>query len=430
MPQVLILGGGLAGLSASYHLGADARILEREERVGGLARTDLVQGYSFDWTGHWLHLRDPYMKALVNDLLGDKLLTVERRAAIFSHGVFTPYPYQINTHGLPAPLVAENVLGFVEATLGPSGAELRAREPKSFLEFVLRYMGKGFARNFMVPYNQKLYQVPLEELSPEWVGRFVPRPSLEEVVHGALGIVKEGAGYNATFVYPRQGGIEALPRALAGKLRGPVELGAEVVSIDVVARRVRLADGRAFEYDKLVSTLPLPRLVALVEPCQAEVREAASRLRAIGVTSVEIGLSRDEGPRHHWVYFPEEKFAFYRCGAPSLVNPALAPPGHRSYQVEFSHVGKPDLEAMKQAAVEGLRAAGLLDPAHVALLRTRTIPTAYVIFDHAYGPARARALDWLAAQGIVVAGRYGNWEYSSMEDALLSGREAARRVSA
>src|SRR5690606_33679437 len=116
---VVILGGGLAGLSTARFLSRPWQIIERTERVGGLIKTEVIQGCAFDATGHWLHLRDPEIRDLVlNRWLPDQMVTIQRKAAIFSRGVFTRYPYQVNTHGLPAEVVAENLVGFVEATLG------------------------------------------------------------------------------------------------------------------------------------------------------------------------------------------------------------------------------------------------------------------------------------------------------------------------
>src|ERR1700761_9563482 len=102
--RVVILGGGLCGLSTAHHLttaGVSWLLIEREDRLGGHARTDVREGFHFDKTGHWLHLRDPGMKALVESLLPGQLTRVERKPRIFSPGALTRYPYQANLHGLP-----------------------------------------------------------------------------------------------------------------------------------------------------------------------------------------------------------------------------------------------------------------------------------------------------------------------------------------
>lgn len=427
--DVVIIGGGLAGLAAARKLGARSHLVESEDRLGGLTRTDHVDGFLFDWTGHWLHLRTPRWKEEVERLLPGGLLTIARRAVIHAYGTFTPYPFQANLHGLPPDVIAECLTGFVQATLGPEGEALRSREPRSAAEFIRRHLGEGIARHFMDPYNGKLFAVPTTELSPEWGGRFVPRPKLADVIDGAVGRVREGLGYNATFVYPATGGIESLARALADELTGSVSLSAQVERIDTRRRLLRFADGRELSYSSLISTMPLRRLALSLDPCPPEVAEAARRLRAVSVTCVELGVRGAPRVPFHWAYLPEPQFPFYRVGSPSQVNPALAPEGHTSYSVEFSHLG-PDPEAGQriEQAIDGLETAGMLSRGDVVLARKRTIPTAYVLFDHAFEEARRIVIDHCEREGIVLAGRYGQWEYSGMEDALVAGETAAERV--
>jgi protoporphyrinogen oxidase len=366
----------------------------------------------------------------VDELLPGGFLEVARRAAIWSHGVFTRYPYQVNTHGLPPAVVAENLLGFLEAQLGEGGRALREREPRDFAEHVRRHLGEGFARNFMFPYNAKLWTVPPTELSTAWMGRFVPRPSVAEVVRGALGLEGDGSGYNATFLYPRTGGIESLVRALAARLPRAAECGVTVEWLDPVRRTARLTTGEEVPWRGVIATAPLPEILRLVPAVPAAVQEAARALRAATVTYVNVA-ARDVGaPPWHWVYLPEPRLLPYRVGSASAAVPGLAPPGGRSFYVEMSAPEPVPEPRAEEAAVEALLELGFLrSRADLLFLETRHIPAAYVIHDHAWAAARETVRDWLAGQGILVAGRSGSWEYSSMEDALLSGRAAARRLA-
>src|SRR5204863_9549387 len=293
--RAIVVGGGLAGLGCALEFGDSCILLEAEDRLGGLCRTDQVEGFSFDWTGHWLHAREPEMRQAIEERwLAGNLTTVERRARIRSEGVWTTFPYQFHLYGLPPRTISECVLGFVEATLGPGGAELRGRPLRNAAEFILRDLGEGIARHFMFPYNEKLYTVSCEELSPEWGGRFIPRPSLADVVHGAASPAREGIGYNASFWYPRQGGIEALARGVAAEVRADARLSTRVQALDLARRRIQLAGGEQLPYDALVLTAPLPACARLLVDAPAEVREAAGRLRAVSVTVVEVG-ARDRG---------------------------------------------------------------------------------------------------------------------------------------
>jgi protoporphyrinogen oxidase len=427
--DVLILGAGLTGLAAAYRLGGGYRLVEKAGRPGGLTRGHLRDGFRFDQTGHWLHLRDPAMRALAEELLPGGWLEVRRRAAVFSCGVFTRYPYQVHTHGLPPEVVAENVLGFIEANYGERGRELREREPRDFAEHVLRHLGQGFARHFMFPYNRKVWTVAPESLSTEWMGRFVPRPTAEQVVRGALGLETADLGYNVSFSYPREGGIEALAAALAGRLARPAECGLEPVSIDAGRRSALLSSGETVRFRAALSTIPLPELVRLAADAPPGVREAAGQLRAATVTYVNVA-ARGEGPAPwHWVYLPEPSLRPYRVGAPSAVVPSLAPPGCRSFQVEMAAPGPIPAAEAEPAALSALRALGFLGSREEVLFaETRSIPHAYAIHDHDYGEARRLVRDWLEERGLFTAGRAGAWEYSSMEDALLAGRDAAARL--
>jgi protoporphyrinogen oxidase len=436
MKTVVILGGGLAGLSAAFFSPHRWRLIEKSERVGGLAKTGLIDGFLFDPTGHWLHLRDPEITRLVTtQWLPDGLITVQRRSAIYSRGVFTRFPYQVNTHGLPAEVIAENLIGFVEAHYGEAGRELREREPKNFEEFILRYMGKGFAKNFMLPYNRKLWTVEPSQLSAAWCGRFVPKPKLKEVVEGALGIGGDDIGYNASFRYPKEGGIEALPRAILKHASGgQVSVNLEPTWIDWKSRTIGLSSGEELAYSHLISTIALPHLVrclaagpSLVPP---EVIAAASRLKATTVTYVSVAVRGPNRHPWHWVYLPERQFRSYRIGSPSAVYPRLAPAGCCSFYVEYSHRGELSKKQCEELAVEDLLQSRMIDRAEdVLFAKASEIANAYVLYDDEYGPAKSEILKFLAHAGIQTAGRYGQWEYSSMEDAIIAGRRCAQSIA-
>jgi len=431
MPEtpLLILGAGLAGISAALHARTPYRLVERSDRPGGLCRTDEREGFLFDATGHWLHLRDPAMCSLAEEVLPGGWVEVRRRAAIWSHRRFTRYPYQVNTHGLPAEVVAENVLGFLEAHFGEAGRALREREPRDFAEFILRHLGPGFARNFMFPYNTKLWTIHPREMSTEWMGRFVPRPTVEQVVRGALGLEADAAGYNATFRYPRQGGIEAFVRALVARLPSPAECRLWPLGLDLARKVARLSSGEEVRFRHLVATIPLPELVRLCDGAPPSVQEAARALRATTVTYVNVAARDSGGSAFHWVYLPEERYAPYRVGSASAAAPSVAPAGYRSFYVEFSASSALPAERVERQAVEALLDLGLLSAREdVRFTETRVIPGAYVIYDASYGSATREIIAWLGSRDVLVAGRYGRWEYSSMEDALLGGRECARKA--
>ena len=446
--EVVILGAGLAGLSAAYHLqaveaaGPSFGVYEREGQVGGLCRSFQRNGYTVDCTGHLMHFRRPDVKVLVERLMaesGDVLVGHQRRAAIYSHGVFTDYPFQANTFGLPIEVVKECLLGFIEAwreRVHPEQVhrerEGRRRTAKNFLDWVGQTFGQGIAKHFMIPFNEKLWLRPLWELSCDWGGGWlIPVPTLEEVVKGALGETNRSMGYNPSFFYPKEGGIQRYPAAF-GRRISQLHLRHEVVKIDLRQRIVQFHNGRAVRYRWLISTMPLPELARRSTGLPTAVRQSVGRLAHVSVTNVNLGVARQGLSPYHWVYFPEPRFPFYRVGFPSTLSDAAAPSGHSLLSVEFSHQpGRlPERREAVRLAVDGLKAAGILHADdRLTLQEVIEIPYAYVIFDHRRQRELPKVLRALRQRGVLSIGRYGAWEHSSMEDAVWQGKCAAESIA-
>lgn len=436
---VVILGAGLAGLSAAYHLqqgGVSFGLYEREGNVGGLCRSVRRDGFTFDYTGHLMHFRRPEIKSLAEQLMresGGELVAHQRRAAIFSHGVFTDYPFQANTFGLPIDVVKECLMGFIEAWgRRQQGASARRAEPRHFGEWVLRTFGTGIAKHFMTPFNEKLWQRPLDELGCDWGGGWlIPVPSLEEVVQGALGLVNRNLGYNPSFFYPKEGGIQRYPDAFARQITKGLHLKHELTSIDLRRRVVEFQNGQRVRYRHLISTLPLPELVRRAEGVPASLRRRMAGLVHVSVTNVNLGVDRPAIVPYHWIYFPEPRFPFYRVGFPSNLAPSVAPPGQTLISVECSH--RPDRPVPPAAAIEqvmsGLRQAGLLQADdRITMREVIEIPYAYVIFDRKRSRILTALSRTLRQADVRSIGRYGAWEHSSMEDAVRQGKEAAEAI--
>jgi protoporphyrinogen oxidase len=418
---VAVLGGGLTGLSASLHLTrarVHHRAFERELLPGGHAVTLEDQGFRFDRTGHLLHLRDPSMQALADELLRpEQYRKVQRRSAVFSHGVYTRYPFQANTFGLPPEVAYQCLAGFLEAHFAPDKPA-----PQNFEQYCLLHFGRGISQHFMLPYNSRLWGVPASEITSEWCQRFVPLPRLEDVLRGALGAQAPELGYNTHFLYPELG-IGSFSAALAAKT--PLELGRAPRRIELT-RRCLVFEDEELPFEVLVSSIPLPSLLGLLSSLPEPVAEAASRLRSTHLHYFDLALKVPNPNPYHWVYVPEAKYPFYRVGCYSHFSDKLAPPGKSSLYVELAERRSPHPEHALAGVVAGLRELGLLrGEQDLEFARLRRIDHAYVLYDHQYRAALDVIEPFLAEQRIISTGRYGAWNYSSMEDALLMGRSAA-----
>jgi len=428
MSGIVIVGGGLTGLVAAERLhseGISAIVCEREDEPGGACRSIERDGFIFDHTGHLLHVARPETESYLSELGVWSQLEVHRRAAAVVVGDrVTPYPIQIHTYALAPDVRRECLLGFVRAW-----AANRADDPEDFADWVLGRFGEGLAEHFFFPYNRKLYRAEPQELTLDWVGRYVPKPDLEEVVDGALGRFEGDIGYNATFRYPRGGGIRRLPDAVAVRV-DDLRLSQRVRAIHAGERWIELSDGTRIGYRHLVATHGLPALVdMLVGKVPDEVRAARKQLRWVRVLNLALGVEGPAPRPEHWLYLPDAELSLYRVGFPSN-HGRLAPPGCHTVSAEVSlPPGTASVEAAAERAEDDLVHLGWLDRSRVRVHQLTVVDPAYVVFDHPRRSAVAMLRKFLGGCDIMLAGRWAEWKYSAMEDAILDGMRVARRLA-
>lgn len=417
MKKIVIIGAGLTGLSVAYHLKKEQtngslsyEIVEKCDRPGGLCKTEKDGKFLFDYTGHLLHFRTPYFQNLIKRLLSGNLEKRNRSSWIYSHNVYTAYPFQANLYGLPDKIVVECLYEYCRAFFNTE-----KREINTFYDWIMMNFGKGIARHFMVPYNSKFWQRHPKDMNCEWLGRFVPKPDLKEVIQGTISNTGNPMGYNASFYYPKEGGIESLIRSLAKGI-GNIHTDHEVNRIDLKTKRIHTSRGKVISFDILVSTLPITNLVGVIDPAPTQVREAAKKLKHVSVLNINFGL-KQEVREKHWVYIPESKFICYRMGFPHNFSPRTAIPGHSSVYTEISY--EPgcgiDADRARSKVIRDLKSMGLIRGASdIVAEKIMDIPYAYVIYDKQRGPALSLMQSYLKKENIFSIGRYGAWNYSSM----------------
>jgi UDP-galactopyranose mutase len=500
-PPVLIVGAGPTGLSAAYHLGSDALLIEQNDRIGGWCRSVVHDGFVFDYAGHIMFSNEPYVHELYKILLGDNVHWQDREAWVYSKKTFTRYPFQASLHGLPADVITECIMGAIEARFGAAKTAPPTRtaepskvcvegdvkdccadgvlesttklarptgstngngapkangaasgngssngkhslgssvskadgEPANFEEFIYKVWGAGIAKHFAVPYNRKLWAVPLEEMETSWLGGRVPMPDLEEMIAGALQPVPKPMGPNARFGYPLRGGFQSLMDGFLPYVEDQLVMNQKVVAVSPTARTITLADGRVLSFEQLISTMPLPVLIRLMgDEAPAEVQAAVDGLRHVSVRCVHLGVGREHLTDKHWIYYPEET-VFHRIFVQGNASPHCNPAGGFGLTCEITYSPhKPlpcDGEALVQRCIDDCRKVGIIgqeDPIWTSL--QMDMPFAYVVYDHARPHNVATIRNWLKTQSIVLAGRYSEWEYYNSDHAFIAGKRAAEAV--
>jgi protoporphyrinogen oxidase len=427
--SVIVLGAGLAGLSAAHHLGEDCEIFEKEDYLGGHCRTKRLNGFNFDEGAHVFFGNDECSRQFVLEPLGAEMIA--HRAEIWNdyeanrHG---RYPVQANANVLGPELATRCVLDFIEASRLPDS------EVRTYEEWCHASFGKTFAEEFMLRYARKVWTVDPSELNTEWlgskVGGRISRPSLEQVLRGAIDPNPQELNYLTEFSYPATGGFGRITVPLAASA-SKVHLGCAVSRIESQSRLITFADGAKRSYSAAISTIPLPSLVRLTVDAPNEVREAAEKLMWTSVRCVNLGVAREDIGPGHWVYFYDHNIPFFRVSFPSKFSPDNAPPGHSSISCEIAYSRRKPLneERLVERTIEALRRTGILSESDRIVLQDQiNIPYAYVVFDFNREPSLRTIHSWMESVGLFPCGRFGEWGYHWSFEAIESGKRVANRV--
>ena len=427
--MILVLGGGVTGLAAGNALaaaGADFLVLEREDEPGGWCRSICAGKYTFDMSGHFLHVSDPSLREWILGIPGIPWRKVDRDARVLLDRVFTPYPFQVHLDGHPAAFVSRCLADFAAQRIRE--VVRGNRTPKHFAEWLRQRFGKTMCEAFFFPYNRKMWRTPLAKLGYEWTDWSVPVPRFEDLLSGASGRIRKGMGYNASFYYPAKGGIGAFARALARPLGAKVRTGTRVARIDLGRRTVVTSDGGALPYRAVISTIPLPGLAACSDGLSASARKAASSLKWVKVLCINIGIRGAGSSLGHWVYVPEPRYPFFRVGFLSNVAPSAAPRGCAAVFVEksFRAHAAVDVDRETAAAIHGLKRLGVLRrESRIEEVHPVMLDPGYVLFDDARRKAVPLLTREFARRNVILAGRYGAWDYFGMDRSISDGLRAA-----
>ncbi len=330
-----------------------------------------------DRTGHLFHMQQPWALELLERGGLTDWVDHERDARVRVQGHTVPYPIQYNLAGLPPSVIAGCLLGLCAAK-PVSGVG------RPFSQWARSSFGDGLWRLFFEPYNRKLWQFDLDEMTADWTGRFVPRPDLRRAIEGALTPrLRDPSGYNAVFSYPANGGSQAIPDALARSV-ADLRCGCRIVAVNWRDKVVTIDNGEKTPYSSLVSTVPITDLIAMLEPRIPELDDIA-----LGLHHNSIGYVAFAGPTPppdwHWIYAADASVRPFRVGNLGSYASDLAPAGHSLVCVEQAFAGSdacrvPDQELITDAEGVltdlGLRVGdGLLRP-----IRVGRLSPAYVVF--------------------------------------------------
>ncbi len=437
--NVGILGAGLAGISLAYLLKDDERIgrielLEKAEAPGGLCRSYPFAGIGCDVGPHIMFSKNPEVLDLMVTLLGENVHKLRRSNRIFHDGRFVKYPFENDLAAL-RPVERDYCLHtFLENPYG------RYR-PQTMLQFFLATFGEGMTQLYLRPYNEKIWKFDPAFMDTQMVER-IPKPPAEDIIKSAEGVATEGYLHQLYFYYPKQGGIQSLVDGLIQNLGTKVVLrtGVEVrqVAQSGAQWQMQASDQAVHRYDRVISTIPVPDLVSsLVPDAPAEVREAAQNLKYNSIAICLLHVSREHLGDNFAVMVANREILFHRLSKLDFLLPAEARDGTTRLMAEITYrqgdrISQLSDSELLRRVVEDLGRLGFIDgPESVLAQQLIRQKHAYVIYDLDHRRNMRTVRDYCERQrGLVLHGRFGEFEYMNMDTVLEHSIAQAKQFRA
>ncbi len=432
--KTAILGGGLTGITLArllHEKGGEVTVLERDPVYGGLCRTMCDSGFTFDIGGsHIIFSRDNEVLAFILDVMAENSQQNKRNTKIFYKGRYVKYPFENGLYQLPKEDLFFCINEFIKTLIAVEKGQVQT--PRNFREWINYTFGKGIADLYLVPYNEKIWKYPTEQMSMHWVDGRIPRPPVEDVIKSAIGIETEGYTHQAIFNYPERGGIEAMVRSIARPIEDKIQTGFTVSSVVKENGIFRIGNGtEEITADRCISTIPLHELFKCLDGVPQEVMRACDGLRYNSLACVFLGI-KGKAPDISWLYVPQKELGlFNRISFPSNYSPYVAPPGHSSILAEITYHEGDEVSAMADPdiiahVIEALGNMKIIKNSEdVVFSALRRQKYAYVIYDIDYLKNITTVKDFCRKRNIGLVGRFAEFEYLNMDGCIRNAMNFA-----
>jgi protoporphyrinogen oxidase len=444
--EVIVLGGGIAGLSAGYVLskaGVNLAVCEKDAVVGGLSRTIVYNGYRFDLGGHRFFTKNQELEGFVKQLMGMEFIVAPRSSKIYFRGRYIDYPLKpLNAlFAMGVPTTFRIIFDyFFEKLKG------LVRKPRivSLEDWVVNNFGRSMFELYFKEYSEKVWGISCDRISEEWVAQRIKGLSLSVAIREALfkSEKQKIATLAERFLYPELG-IGRISKRLEEEINrvNKVLTSTPVTRINHNDSRILSVETlsnngvRVLEAEEFISSIPVTSLVKMLNPrAPRDVLEAAEKLRYRDTIIAAVMIDRDKVTDLTWIYVPEKHIPFGRIHEPKNWSPRMAPQGKTILVAEyFCFEGDPlwrtPNEELAKMTVDNLVRLGFITREEVLDTLIVRVKKAYPLLEVGYRRYYDKLMSYLSRfKNLQVIGRTGMFRYHNMDHAIETGIKAAENL--
>lgn len=412
--KTIILGAGIAGLACANNLCGDVTVYEQESEPGGLCRSFRVGDFVFDYAVH-LSFTDI---AEVREVFDQTDYFVHQPVAYnYYHGKWIKNPVINNL----MKLTADEKTRIIEAYIKRD----TSLKIENYFDYLVASYGKEYAMSFSEMYTRKYWTISSRDMSTTWIGNRLASTDLNKILRGSYEESNEHGYYAREMRYPRRGGYFSFIKNLC--IKPHICCNKKAIKVDVKNRIVSFSDGESVKYDRLISSIPLPKLIDILSYKSIEVMEAAKRLQYTKISLVSVGIKKPDVPKCLWFYIYDEDILASRVYSPSLKSKNNVPDGCSSLQFEIYHNNSEIVDASKiiENTKNAINVMHICDEKNILFMDYRIVDYGNVIFYKGMEEDRKVVVNFLESIGINLIGRFGTWDYLWSDQSYVSGMNEA-----
>jgi len=445
---VLVLGGGITGLSAALELvenGEKVVILEKERKPGGMARTINESGYYMDFAPHAYHSTDPEFLEKIFSLVGEELEERRKDVRINFRGKYFLYPLKawdlvLNMNPL---LTLSAVTDFMFAS-----HRSKSQIEKSSEDWLINRFGRTLYEIFFGPYSAKVWGVPLSCLSPEFAEHRIPYPNLWNIIKNILIRKKENENSHPyaplvrKLFYPRKG-AGCLPEKIQERILekgGEIFLGCEVKNIDVLGNRVVKVKGEIngkeviFTPEIVLSTIPLPEIPKMLSPSpERNIVDLFKKLRFRDLVILSLVVKGRPILSAQSIYYTNKLFNRI-SEIPLYGGVEMVPSGYSLITLEITcaqgdYIWDMEDNLLMEEVIPYLEEEDIFRKEEIVFYKKMKLKNAYPVYLRGYEEIINHILSYLGnIENLYLCGRQGFFKYIDMDLCWKSGRELVLNI--
>jgi protoporphyrinogen oxidase len=434
--KVVVVGGGVAGLTAAEELilrGAEVTVVEREEVVGGLARSFRAEDeVVFDVGPHRFHTDDKEVEALISDVLGEDQRIIDRSSAVWLYNDYHDWPLtRASLLKLPPVVMFRS---FLDIFSRPKATD------ESLESYILSRYGQTLYEVFFRPYTEKFLNYRCSDLHSDWASAGINRAVIDKrlrfdsLYHVARTTLLPPK-VRTRFIYPESGGIDRFVESQARRIEargGRVITGAQVIAVDREGGRVREVEAEGvggIGCDLLIWTAPLTLLLELLELEPVGLGYLAELLFNFVVRGRAV-------LPYQWTYYGGAALSFTRASLPTRFNPKNARSGLSGVCVEVVCQESDEIwrspEQLRRDIEKDLVRVGLVGRREaIQDLHIERVREAYPIYTLDYPGRLQRAIEQVGTtENVALLGRTGTFWYNNMDHSVRQALDLVSSLSA